>query len=107
MIDENVELTPTEDLVVEVLIARRRLGETLWTFDSKATRAIKSLEAKGIVNSMHGIVEKSIRASFTEAGFAKYCSYDYQAPIGFDNAVVAEELAKVSQEAQKVKENLS
>lgn len=106
MIDKDVVLTPTEDLVVEVLVARYRLGEVLWTFDSNVSKQVKSLEEKGIVNSMHGIVENTIRASFTDAGFAKYCSYNYQAPIGKDNPVVAEKLAEISQKAQKIQETM-
>lgn len=106
MIDKDVVLTPTEDLVVEVLVARYRLGEVLWTFDSKVSKQIKSLEKKGIVNSMHGIVENSVRASFTDAGFAKYCSYDYHAPIGKDNPVVAEKLSEISRKAQKIQETI-
>lgn len=76
------DLTPTEDLVMEVLAARYRLGETFWTFDSRHKRAILGLESKGLARLMHGIVEKSVRASLTDAGRRKYLSPAYETPLG-------------------------
>lgn len=75
-----MNLTPTEDLLMDVLAARYRLGENLWTFDSRTRKAAESLEAKGLVNTMHGIVEKTYRASLTEAGKELFLSATYSAP---------------------------
>lgn len=66
------DLAPGERLVIEVLAARWRLDESLWTFDSDHSRWINSLADKGLVNPMHGIVEKTLRASLTEAGKRYY-----------------------------------
>lgn len=76
-----VDLTPTEDLVLEVLAARHRLGETLWTFESRHAPAARRLEAKGLVNVIHGVVENTIRLSLTEQGKAACLSDDYTAPV--------------------------
>ncbi len=46
-----VKLTPAEDLLIEVLIARHRLGEPFWTFDYCQRPVLKRLEAKGLVTT--------------------------------------------------------
>jgi len=74
-------LTPTEDLLLEVLIARHRLGERLWTFEARHRKAIGSLADKGLVASMHGIVEHTVRASLTPAAIKAYVSPKYVPPI--------------------------
>jgi len=74
-------LTPTEDLVMEVLAARYRLGERLWTFDSRCRPAIRRLAARGLANEIHGMVENTIRASLTDEGRAAYVTADYVPPI--------------------------
>lgn len=74
-------LTPTEDLCMEVLTARHRLGENIWTFDSRHKPALKKLESRGLVNVIHGMVERSIRASLTEAGIKEYMDENYVAPV--------------------------
>jgi len=43
------DLTPTEELLLEVLIARARLGEAWWTFDYRHRKTLNSLEAKGLI----------------------------------------------------------
>lgn len=76
-----VVLTPTEDLLLEVLAARYRLGETMWTFDKRHKTALEKLQARGLVSVMHGIVENTCRASLTEEGKAEHLSPTYKAPI--------------------------
>lgn len=77
------DLTPTETLILEVLIARTRLGETLWTFDDNASsaRALGRLEARGLVHGMHGITERTFRASLTDTAKRQYMSRPYRAPM--------------------------
>lgn len=63
------QLSPTMDLVLAVLTARHRLGDSLWTFDTGAQHAaITRLESMGLVTQMHGIVERTVRASLTDRG---------------------------------------
>ncbi len=72
--------TPTQDLILEVLAARYRLGEMLWTFDSRHRKAIGDLSERGLVNEMHGVVEKTIRASLTSVGVSHIISDGYVPP---------------------------
>lgn len=56
------DLTPTEELVMEVLSARRRLGENLWTFPSALKSTLRRLEDKGYIGWKGGIVENTLLA---------------------------------------------
>lgn len=76
-----VHVTPTEDLLMEILSARYRLGEHLWTFDLRHKKPLERLEAKGLVTVLHGIVDQSLRASMTQAGIDTYVSKTYESPL--------------------------
>lgn len=73
--------SPTQDLALEVLAARVRLGEEIWTFEARHKRTLEQLANKGLVNVLHGIVQGTVRASLTEAGRAEVLSADYVPPI--------------------------
>lgn len=75
------KLTPTEDLLIELLVARHRLGENLWTFDSRHKKALENLESKGYVGVMHGVTENTVRAYLTDTGKDKFMSSTYVAPL--------------------------
>ena len=70
--------TPTQDLMLNVLAARFRLGENLWTFDSNLRKQAEQLAARGLVFTTHGIIEHTIRVGLTEAGKAATLSPDHQ-----------------------------
>lgn len=74
------KLTPTEDLIMEVLIARHRLGETLWTFDARHSKTLNRLADRGLINPMHGIVEYTVRASLSDA-FIANLGTNYVPPV--------------------------
>ena len=76
-----IQLTPTEDLCLEVLAARLRLGENIWTFDKRHEGALLKLQVRGTVNLVHGIVENTVRASLTEEAKKEVLSETYEAPI--------------------------
>lgn len=76
----DVALTPSEDLAVEVLAARARLGETVWTFEARHTPVLRRLGEKGLVNVISPIAQGTIRASLTDAGRELALSADYVAP---------------------------
>jgi hypothetical protein len=78
---EEIYLTPSEDLFLEALIARYRLGESIWTFESRHKKTAESLAQKGFVGWKGGIIEKTIRVWFTAEGAAEYLSYPYEPPI--------------------------
>lgn len=75
-------LPPLQLMVLEVLAARYRLGEVLWTFTAHpiTVRAIRALEAAGLVASMGGVVPRTIRASLTPSGVAAATSPTYRVP---------------------------
>lgn len=77
------KITPTEELLLEVLIARTRLGHHFWTFarNSTSTRAVFSLQRKGFVTHMNGMVENTFRAYLGDAAKEFLMSNDYLAPI--------------------------
>lgn len=70
MSDEHVP--PTQYLAMEVLAARYRLGESLWTFPSPCRAPLRALAARGWVRHKSGITEHTMRAWLTEAGIAAW-----------------------------------
>jgi hypothetical protein len=71
---------PVQSLILETLGARFRLGETLWTFDTKTRAAARALEIAGMITTMHGIMENTYRASLTERGKASVLDPHYRPP---------------------------
>jgi hypothetical protein len=74
------ELPPTQELILEVLAARWRLGESTWTFDKRLTPTVKQLAAAGLVGWKAGIIEKTILVWFTRAGATLTLSSTYTPP---------------------------
>lgn len=70
--------TPTQELLLDVLAARFRLGENLWTFGSHLRKAAEQLAARGLVFTTHGITEHTIRVGLTEKGRAATLDPGYQ-----------------------------
>ncbi len=73
-------LPPTRWLALELLVARHRLGERLWTFPSSCGKALRALEAAGLVIVMSGSVEHTLRARLTEQGIRALISPTYNVP---------------------------
>lgn len=90
-----MKLTPTEDLILEVLAARYRLGENLWTFDTSTRPSALKLESKGLINVTHGIVEKTYRASLTAAGMDMAISPTYTSPTEAEVVKLARKVRKL------------
>jgi len=76
-----MKLTEKQTLVLEVLVARHRLGENLWTFEERTEKVLSQLEAKGLVIVMHGVVEDSVRARLTDKAKKKFLYDGYTPPI--------------------------
>jgi hypothetical protein len=76
-------LTPTQDLVLEVLAARYRLGETLWTFRSNSAirTAANTLYDLGYITVDNGVTENTFRASLTEKGKKLVLDAAYKPPV--------------------------
>lgn len=73
-------LPPAQYLMMEVLAARHRLGETHWTFPSRHASIARELEGKGLVEWKSGITERTIRVWLTQAGKDCCLSPSYTAP---------------------------
>lgn len=75
------DLPPTQYLIMEVLAARHRTGEHLWTFPSNLAVPLRALEDAELVLVMHGITSGTIRARLTEAGRKYVLKPGYVSPI--------------------------
>ncbi len=71
------DLPPTEWLVMEVLAARRRLGEALWSFPTTLRPTLRRLEAKGLVGWKSGVIENTCRAWLTPDALVMWLLPDY------------------------------
>lgn len=76
------DLTPTEDLILEILVARHRLGEPFWPIkaNSTTTRAIQRLSDSGLVEYRSGPSAGYTQTSLTDEGRKMYASSTYKAP---------------------------
>lgn len=63
-------LTPTQELVMELLAARSRLGECWWTLSKRPaiTTAVNALEDMGYVIVMSPQVQNTLRVQITSKG---------------------------------------
>lgn len=77
----DVKRTPTQHLVLDVLAARYRLGEHMWTFPTSCKSAINFLTEQGLVGQMHGVIEHTLRAWLTDAGKKAVLSDSYVPPL--------------------------
>jgi hypothetical protein len=67
--------------MMEVLAARYRCGESVWTFPSEHRPIAKALESRRFVWWKSGVVEKTILVGLTEDGKKECLSNDYVPPI--------------------------
>lgn len=77
---EYEQLTVVEQLIIETLTARWRLGENAWTFSNRVTRQLGRLEARGWIGYKSGIVERTYLVWFTSAGRAAAVDPNYTPP---------------------------
>lgn len=91
--DLPADLTPAQQLIVEVLSARHRLGETIWPFDSRLKKQLAALEQFGWVYLASGQVENTIRARLTEAAKRKvFLTSTYVSPLEQENIELAQDV---------------
>lgn len=102
-INPEVGLSPTETLILELLIARFRLGELVWTLDSTVKKQVESLAVKGYVGQLNGIVPLTVRARLTDEAIAMFLTYDYVPPIAAGNPELTEVFKAVTADAVKLK----
>jgi DNA-binding MarR family transcriptional regulator len=89
-----IQLPPVQELIMDNLAARHRLGERTWTFTSTSGmgKALRKLEELELITFKRGVVEKSYLASLTSKGREEWLDASYQAP----NALTPDELATVA-----------
>jgi len=79
---KNAKFTSKQELILEVLIARLRLGENVWTFSSKIGKQLKELELAGWVGYKNGIVEDTFLVwPANEAARKELLAYPYNPPL--------------------------
>lgn len=76
-------ITPMMELMLEVLVARYRLGEPWWHFTSSSANnwAVNRLEEFGLVYRQPGQVANTFRAELTTQGIKEHASAPYTPPI--------------------------
>lgn len=65
------KLTASQDLLVDLLVARTRLGEPFWPVSTKMTRSYHELKEKGYVTILRGHVDGTVRLMLTEQAKAE------------------------------------
>jgi hypothetical protein len=73
-------LPATQYLILEVLAARHRTGESRWPFPSRLRPAVRALSDAGLVDWKSGTVSKTIQVWLTPAGRAAMLSDTYRPP---------------------------
>lgn len=74
-------MSVTHQLILEVLAARSRTGETWWVFTHKARRSANILERLGYIELLSGMDEFSFRARLTDAGLKLMHEPEYVPPV--------------------------
>jgi hypothetical protein len=75
------DLPPTQYLIMEVLAARARLGETCWTFPTRLRAALTALQERGLLWFDSAPTPGDLRTFLTDHGRAEAMSATYQPPI--------------------------
>ncbi|MEO3931351.1 hypothetical protein WMO79_00865 [Micrococcaceae bacterium Sec7.4] len=60
------KFTPTEELILDVLVARYRLGDAMWNFEARNMATLRKLEEKGLIHANSGVVENTVNAWLTD-----------------------------------------
>lgn len=68
-------LTPMEYLIMDVMVARYRLGDNSWTFPNTFRPALKKLYVRGHLCFKSGVCYGTLHAWLTPEG-AKFCKLD-------------------------------
>lgn len=80
--DEIMKLPLAQYLILELLTARYRLGEGLWTLPARTRPQCRALEELGLVGWKEGIIEKTLLAWLTTEGKNAMIDPKYQPPRG-------------------------
>jgi hypothetical protein len=75
------DMPPLQALVIEVLVARLRLGEQSWPFPVRCRRALEALMKQGMLTYDRGFQPRTLQARLTDEGRRKLVSGPYKAPL--------------------------
>jgi hypothetical protein len=83
MADDPAEpwLPPTQYLLMEVLAARHRLGEHVWTFPNACRPAARRLEAAGLIRWKDSPAPGCFTAWMTDHGCRQWLMTGYVTPV--------------------------
>lgn len=73
-------LSPSEELLLDLLAARHRLGHTTYLVSTRHSRQLRSLAAKGLIWTDSGNVERTMKAGLTVLGEVVALDEHYVAP---------------------------
>jgi hypothetical protein len=76
-----VTLPPTQHLLLDLLAARARLGEAVWTVPNTCQQAIDALANRGLVADKSAPIEGARLVWLTDAGRTEALSDDYIPPV--------------------------
>ena len=76
-----IDLPPREDLLMEVLAARVRCGESCWTFDPAHRPTLRALELKGLLHFDPDPGLTGLRTFLTDAGREAYLLDGFTEPV--------------------------
>lgn len=93
-------LPPTQYLILEVLAARYRTGESYWTFPDRLAPAARKLEEVGLVWLRSGPVPNCFEARLTDDGKTACLSGEYVAPADRDLAAERDMWREACQQAR-------
>jgi hypothetical protein len=74
-------LPSAQALVLEVLAARWRLGETSWTFAGTCRPALEALRRRGLAGWKPGTAPRTVTGWLTERGRGTVLAEDRQPPV--------------------------
>jgi len=105
----DVTLTPTQDLIMEVLSARDRLGAQIWTFHKRHLRPLKDLASWGLVECVESdIVPDRIRCSITDAGRHLYQVSPYGPQEGQQRSIHTDSVVQlINDNVMLLRENMA
>lgn len=86
------DFTPTQNLILELLQARLRLGERVWTFAPNLRKQIEALASKGLVIHKN-VVDGILVFPANEAFRAKLLASPYSIPL-LENYISKDEVAQ-------------
>jgi DNA-binding MarR family transcriptional regulator len=91
------DLPPTEYLILEVLAARVRLAERMWTFPARLKPALDRLQERGLIWYRSAPTPRDYQAYLTEAGEREALAEEYVPPRDRMSAEIERLRARVAE----------